>query len=150
MFGAVFLLLGVLLVMIGHRGSVSDSSGYMRLSADRVSFMVIGGDVMEDRDLWSVAEVAVKLQVSARSVRRYIASGRLAAVRFGRGYRVASEALTAFLEASRVYVVPRGSEKDLESVLAPSQAVEMASSSGASGGPPRKTKNKKGRSRRHR
>ena len=47
-------------------------------------------------------DVAAVLKVSARSVRRYIRTGRLAAVRPGRGYRVSMEALTAFLAASTV------------------------------------------------
>lgn len=53
-------------------------------------------------ELFTVEEVAQRLKLSARSVRRYIQAGRLRAVRPGRGYRVSDDALAAFLAAATV------------------------------------------------
>jgi len=50
--------------------------------------------------LWTVSEVATFLKVSPRSVRRYIAEGRLNAYRFGQGYRVSEGDLATFIEAA--------------------------------------------------
>lgn len=48
-------------------------------------------------ELLTVQETAHLLRVSPITVRRYIAAGRLAAVRVGRGVRVRREALEAFV-----------------------------------------------------
>ena len=52
-------------------------------------------------ELLTVAEVAAMLKVSAITVRRHIASGRLAAVRAGRRVRVLRESVEAFLTPVR-------------------------------------------------
>lgn len=49
-------------------------------------------------NLMTVREVAETLKVSPMTVRRYIASGKLQAVRVGRGVRVDEAAITRFLE----------------------------------------------------
>lgn len=49
-----------------------------------------------DMELLTVQETAKVLRVSEITVRRYIASGRLAAVRVGRGVRVDKEAVESF------------------------------------------------------
>lgn len=50
--------------------------------------------------LLSAAEIAVILHVSLRTVRRFIASNELEAVRIGRSVRVQESALQAFIERS--------------------------------------------------
>ncbi|MBX6377718.1 MAG: helix-turn-helix domain-containing protein [Clostridia bacterium] len=49
-------------------------------------------------ELLTVQEVAERLKVSAKTVRRWIQEGRLSAVRAGSLWRVREEALDAFLE----------------------------------------------------
>jgi excisionase family DNA binding protein len=48
-------------------------------------------------DLLTVQETAAMLRVSTVTVRRYIASGRLAAIRVGRGVRIEREAVEHFV-----------------------------------------------------
>lgn len=48
----------------------------------------------------TVAEVASLLRVSKMSVYRLIHSGEMAAVRFGRSFRVSEEAVNAYLRES--------------------------------------------------
>lgn len=62
--------------------------------------------------VYTVDEVAAILKVSSQSVRRYIRSGALAAVRFGRGYRVSEVAIDEFL---RISLVGEKREQDLVS-----------------------------------
>jgi excisionase family DNA binding protein len=50
--------------------------------------------------LLTVDETAVLLQLSKRHVRRLIATGRLASVRFGRAVRLRPEAITALIDDS--------------------------------------------------
>jgi excisionase family DNA binding protein len=50
--------------------------------------------------LFQIAEVARRLSVSTKSVRRWIASGELAAVRLGRSVRISQPELACFV-ASR-------------------------------------------------
>lgn len=52
---------------------------------------------MEDRSFYSIAEVAEQLSLSQKSVRRYIASGQLGAVKLGSTYRIPVGALNAFI-----------------------------------------------------
>lgn len=49
---------------------------------------------------YTLAEVARRLRISVKTVRRYVREGRLAAVRLGREYRVSAEALIEFLKNS--------------------------------------------------
>ncbi|MBA2277078.1 MAG: helix-turn-helix domain-containing protein [Chloroflexia bacterium] len=49
-------------------------------------------------DLLTVKETAALLKVSPLTVRRYIAAGRLSAVRFGRRIRVQREAVEGLIE----------------------------------------------------
>ena len=51
--------------------------------------------VKDDADLLSVDQVAERLGLHVRTVRRYVRHGRLRAVRIGKQYRVAREALDA-------------------------------------------------------
>jgi excisionase family DNA binding protein len=54
-------------------------------------------------DPWlTVKEVAAALRVSKQTVRRLLASGDLAATRFGRAWRVKHESLDDYLEAENL------------------------------------------------
>ncbi|MFD3486525.1 helix-turn-helix domain-containing protein [Streptomyces sp. NPDC058665] len=56
----------------------------------------------DDRDLYSVGEVAERLGLHVRTVRNYVRDGRLKAVRIGKQYRISRadfEALTGGAEA---------------------------------------------------
>lgn len=53
-------------------------------------------------ELLTVQETAEMLRVAPVTVRRYIASGRLAAVRVGRGVRVRKEEATAMVKRGRM------------------------------------------------
>ena len=56
---------------------------------------------MEDRPFYSIAEVAEQLSLSQKSVRRYIASGQLGAVKIGSTYRIPISALNAFINQQK-------------------------------------------------
>lgn len=51
------------------------------------------------KDYYSIAEVAERLGVSIKTVRRHIAAGSLGSVRAGNAYRVPKDALLRFLDA---------------------------------------------------
>jgi excisionase family DNA binding protein len=51
--------------------------------------------------LLTVEEVAGKLQVHWQTILSYIKSGKLRAVKLGRGYRIDPEDLSSFIEASK-------------------------------------------------
>lgn len=57
-----------------------------------------------NRSLLTAAEVADRLRVSTMTVYRLIRGGELPAVRVGRNYRVAEDALDAYLSAQLVNV----------------------------------------------
>lgn len=52
---------------------------------------------MEEKDYYSIAEVAEHLSLSQKSIRRYIASGQLGAVKIGSNYRIPKGALEYFI-----------------------------------------------------
>jgi excisionase family DNA binding protein len=52
-------------------------------------------------NFFTVAEVAERLEVSTRTVRRWIASGKLVAHHFGRAVRIAESDLKAFIAQHR-------------------------------------------------
>ena len=52
---------------------------------------------MENKDYYSIAEVAEHLSLSQKSIRRYIASGQLGAVKIGSSYRIPKGALEYFI-----------------------------------------------------
>lgn len=52
---------------------------------------------MEGKDYYSIAEVAEHLSISQKSIRRYIASGQLGAVKIGSNYRIPKGALEFFI-----------------------------------------------------
>lgn len=54
---------------------------------------------MDTTMLLTAEEVAEQLRVNVNTVRRYIRSGRLPAIRLGKGYRVRAEDLEAFLRS---------------------------------------------------
>ena len=52
---------------------------------------------MDNKDFYSIAEVADQLSVSQKSIRRYIAAGQLGAVKVGGNYRIPKGALEYFI-----------------------------------------------------
>ncbi len=52
---------------------------------------------MEEKDYYSIAEIAEHLSLSQKSIRRYIASGQLGAVKIGSNYRIPKGALEYFI-----------------------------------------------------
>ena len=52
---------------------------------------------MEERTFYSIAEVANKVGLSQKSIRRYIASGELGATKIGSTYRIPVSALNSFI-----------------------------------------------------
>lgn len=52
---------------------------------------------MEEKDYYSIADVAEHLSLSQKSIRRYIASGQLGAVKIGSNYRIPKGALEYFI-----------------------------------------------------
>jgi excisionase family DNA binding protein len=70
-------------------------------------------------DFLTVNETAQLLRVSPITVRRYIASGRLAAERVGRGIRVRREAIEAFITpvVSSTAMLESNSEEDVPTIL---------------------------------
>jgi len=52
---------------------------------------------MEVKDYYSIAEVAEHLSLSQKSIRRYVASGQLGAVKIGTNYRIPKGALEYFI-----------------------------------------------------
>lgn len=55
-----------------------------------------------------VPDIAEELNVSIKTVHRWIEDGKLEAYRFGKDYRITPEAYQAFLEKSKV--TPNGEE----------------------------------------
>ena len=51
----------------------------------------------DSKTFYSIAEVAEKLSMSQKSIRRYIASGQLGYVKLGTSYRIPVAALEAFI-----------------------------------------------------
>ena len=52
--------------------------------------------------LLTLEEVAEKLRVRPRTVKRYIAQGKLEAVRVGIGYRVKADSLARYIERNTI------------------------------------------------
>lgn len=109
--------------MYGHMRSVAATSGY-----NGTKGAIFGV-------LLTVVEVADVLKVSPRAVRRYIAQGKLRAVRFGRGYRVELAALEAFIRAAAVQVTPPPVREGLADVPGTrvNESLPPASAAGAAG-----------------
>ncbi|WP_441247998.1 helix-turn-helix domain-containing protein [Kitasatospora sp. McL0602] len=60
----------------------------------------------EDRELYSVGEVAERLGLHVRTVRNYVRDGRLKAVRIGKQYRISREDFEALTAARGAAVSP--------------------------------------------
>ncbi len=58
-----------------------------------------GGDPLTEVRFLTVAEVALLMRVSKMTVYRLVHSGELAAVRFGRSFRVPEQAVRAYLKS---------------------------------------------------
>ena len=52
---------------------------------------------MEEKEFYSIIDVAEKLNLSQKSIRRYIASGQLGATKIGSTYRIPKGALEYFI-----------------------------------------------------
>lgn len=57
---------------------------------------------MEDKGFYSISEVAEQLDISQKSIRRYIASGKLGATKIGSTYRIPKGALEHFINNQAV------------------------------------------------
>jgi excisionase family DNA binding protein len=57
---------------------------------------------MQANDVLTVAEVAALIRVDPATIRRWIISGDLPAMRVGRGYRISEAALEEYLAAAQV------------------------------------------------
>ena len=57
---------------------------------------------MEERSFYSIAEVANKVGLSQKSIRRYIASGELGATKIGSTYRIPVSALNSFINKDNI------------------------------------------------
>ena len=53
---------------------------------------------MENKDIYSIQEVANYLKISQKAVRKYVASGELESKKKGTTYKISSEALSKFIE----------------------------------------------------
>lgn len=73
-----------------------------RVGLQRLGVLLAWADRRAKRWRLTPAEAAAKLGVSAGLVRRWIKSGELEAIRVGRVYRIAPEALEAFEATCRV------------------------------------------------
>jgi excisionase family DNA binding protein len=62
---------------------------------------------MVSQEFYSPEEVAVKLGVHVRTIRRFIGAGKLKATRIGKQYRIAAADLSALAGADSAPVVPR-------------------------------------------
>ena len=56
---------------------------------------------MKEEKFYSICEIAERLDLSQKSVRRYIASGQLESVRCGSTYRIPEEALERFISSTK-------------------------------------------------
>ncbi len=57
---------------------------------------------MDNRQFFTPTEVAEELKLNLLTIYKYIRSGDLSAVRFGRTYRVSEEDLERFIEKNKV------------------------------------------------
>jgi len=53
------------------------------------------------KNIYSVEDLTTLLQLSAKTIRKYIKSGELVAYYIGNGYRISEEHLQAFLESKK-------------------------------------------------
>jgi excisionase family DNA binding protein len=53
---------------------------------------------MEEEKYWTPEEIAERLKINVRTVNRWIASGKLRAIRVGRLWRVPDSAIREFVE----------------------------------------------------
>lgn len=64
---------------------------------------------MEEKDFYSIDEIANKLGISIKSVRRMVASGELKSVKIRNLYRISKEAFNDFLKSHEVIPTSQGS-----------------------------------------
>ncbi len=57
--------------------------------------------IAPEERVYTTDEVALRLNVSRRTVQQWIHEGKLAAMRFGRAYRIEAKELEAFKERAR-------------------------------------------------
>jgi excisionase family DNA binding protein len=67
--------------------------------------------------LYSLEQVAERLGLQVRTVRSYVRSGRLQAIRIGKQYRVTREALVDLTGAAPQQAVPRHRQVEVSSVI---------------------------------
>ncbi len=54
---------------------------------------------MEDKDYYSIDEIATHLSVSVKSIRRLVASGEIVSIKVGGSYRISKEDLSAYIDS---------------------------------------------------
>lgn len=57
--------------------------------------------IAPEERVYTTDEVALRLNVARRTVQQWIQTGKLAAMRFGRAYRIEAQELEAFKERAR-------------------------------------------------
>jgi excisionase family DNA binding protein len=73
--------------------------------------------MMSEARLYSLEQVAERLGLQVRTVRSYVRSGRLKAIRIGKQYRVTREALVDLTGAAPQQAVPRHRQVEVSSVI---------------------------------
>jgi excisionase family DNA binding protein len=73
--------------------------------------------MMNEARLYSLEQVAERLGLQVRTVRSYVRSGRLKAIRIGKQYRVTRESLEDLTGAAPQGAVPRHHQSEVSSVI---------------------------------
>jgi excisionase family DNA binding protein len=73
--------------------------------------------MMSESRLYSLEQVAERLGLQVRTVRSYVRSGRLKAIRIGKQYRVTRESLEDLTGAAPQEAVPRHRQVEVSSVI---------------------------------
>jgi excisionase family DNA binding protein len=73
--------------------------------------------MMNEARLYSLEQVAERLGLQVRTVRGYVRSGRLKAIRIGKQYRVTRESLEGLTGAAPLEAVPRHRQVEVSSVI---------------------------------
>jgi excisionase family DNA binding protein len=75
--------------------------------------MAIAAPAMTDQQLLTVERVAQEFQLTSQTIRNWIKSGALSAVKVGHVYRVRSEEVDAMMRRHQGETAPLGTHRDL-------------------------------------